>query len=109
MALVIVNSYPSVPYSASVWNDGSVPFVLPPRILSVTDVVTSPSCSRVSVPSNSEHGRCFEWKPFGIATLNALTLRSIRWSKRVLAQLRAANCQMVLFQETRRKFNDRDF
>ena len=54
--------------------------------------------------SESEQVWEFEWKPFGFATFNALTMESIRGSKRVLDQFRAANCQVVFFQETRRKF-----
>ena len=106
-APVLRNSYQSEGYPSSVWSNGTVPFSLPTTLSDrqqFQDVsVVYQGRERVSSSCENEQEWCFEWKPFGIATFNALTMKSIRGSKRVPAQSRDAACQVVFFQEIRRK------
>ena len=93
-APVVLNSFQSEAHPTKVWNDGWAPFVLHSaecerdrcRDVSVVFQGQGLEPTSTSVPNSSERGRGFEWKPFGLATLNALILKkSIRGSKRVLA------------------------
>ena len=94
-APLLTNSCQAEGYSSSVWSNGTL-FLLP---TSASDrqqfrdvsVVYEGQESDASF-SKGEQGRCFEWKPFGIATFNALTMKSVRGSKRVVAQFSC--CQL---------------
>ena len=83
-APVLNNSCQSEGYPSSVWSDGTVPCLLPTpaserQHFQDVSVVYHGQENTVSSCESEQIGD-FRWKPFGIATFNALTIKSLRGS-----------------------------